>query len=193
MKNYIQKLNHSNFRTSSWSGGKTTELFIFPENSGYNARDFKFRLSSATVELEESKFTKLDGVYRFITPLNSPLKLTHNGETFINLKPFEVYEFPGDLNTTSFGKAGDFNLMLANGATGTLRNFYIEEQKEIFIQANAGLNLLYSYDGYFKVEIDKQVLMLLPNELLVLNFDTSQHIKIFSTTNSNILLSTVIV
>ena len=71
--------------TSQWSGGKTTELFIYPKDSKYKELDFKFRISSAAVELEQSEFTILEKVYRFITPLDNSLKLTHDGKDYIQL------------------------------------------------------------------------------------------------------------
>jgi environmental stress-induced protein Ves len=40
--------------TAKWSGGETTELFISPEGSSYKKRDFDFRLSTATVEVNQS-------------------------------------------------------------------------------------------------------------------------------------------
>ena len=192
MDNYIKILKEVDFKVSTWSGGKTTELFIFPEKSSYKDRDFKVRISSATVELEQSTFTKLEGVNRFITPLNNNLKLTHNEEESVDLKPFEIHEFDGSINTNSFGKARDFNLMLANGAKGELKSFLIQEAKEIILLVDFGFNILYSYDCIFKIWIDEEEFMLLPNELLVMKSNSSKHIKIQSNSGGNILLSSFI-
>lgn len=192
MKTSIKKLTEEGFKTSTWSGGKTTQLFIYPENSNYNKRNFKVRISSATVELEESNFTKLVGVHRFITPLDSNLKLTHDGETFRDLEPFEIYEFDGSLMTTSFGKVKDFNLMLANGAKGGLRSFHVSENEEIEIPTINGLNILFSYNFIFRVRFDGEEITLSPNEVLVIKSDTAKQIKIQSDQNANILLSSVV-
>ena len=193
MDNYIKILKEEDFNISTWSGGKTTELFIYPEDAEYSKRDFKVRISSATVELDTSNFTKLDGVYRFISPLDSNLKLTHNGDDFITLEPFNVYEFEGNIDTTSYGKAKDFNLMLANGARGQLKSFFIDEKKEVIILANYGLNILYSFDCLFRISIDEEEFMLNPNEILVMKSDTIKNIKIQSNNSSNILLSNIVV
>ncbi len=192
MKNYIRILKEVDFNTSTWSGGKTTQLFIYPEDSNYSDRDFKARISSATVELEESNFTKLEGVNRFITPLDSSLKLTHDGEVFTELEPFEIYEFEGSIDTISYGKVRDFNLMLANGAKGELKSFYIDEKKEIIILANYGLNILYSYDCLFRICIDDEEFMLNPNEILILKSNTVKNIKIHSNHSAHILLSNIV-
>lgn len=111
----ISHLTAADFRTSCWSGGTTTELFLYPEDSSYAARDFLFRISSATVELEESDFTVLPGVERCITPLTGSFTLTHPGLPPVTLPPLAVpYRFPGGIPTHCAGRATDFNLMLKN-------------------------------------------------------------------------------
>jgi len=193
VKSYIRKLTEVDFSTSSWSGGTTTQLFIYPEDSNYGKKDFKVRISSATVELEESNFTKLEGIYRFITPLDNSLKLSHNGETFTKLNPFEIYEFDGSLNTTSFGKARDFNLMLAHGTKGELKRFQISKDEEIEILTDIGLNILFSYNNVFKIRVDEEEIKQSPNELLVVKSDTAKQIKIYSNKSANILLSRIFI
>lgn len=192
MNNYIRKLTEEDFSTSSWSGGATTQLFIYPENSNYGKRDFKVRISSATVELEESNFTKLEGIHRFITPLDNSLRLSHNRKTFTKLNPFEIYEFEGSLDTTSFGKAKDFNLMLANGTKGELRNFHISEGEEIEILTIIGLNILFSYNSSLRIRVHEEEITLSPNELLVVKSYKANQIKIHSNKNTNILLSRIL-
>lgn len=189
MKNTLKKLTEADFRTSIWSGGKTTQLFIYPENSNYNTRDFKVRVSSATVELAESNFTKLEGVHRFIAPLDGNLSLTHDGKAFVDLKPFEIYEFEGDLETKSFGKVTDFNLMLVNGAKGELESFPIPEGKELRMLLNNGITILYSYSSTLRIWMDEEEVTLHPNELLSIKSAIANHIKVQSDKDANILVS----
>ena len=59
MKYSIIQKDKTNYSTSAWSGGATTEIRIMPEGSRYADREFLWRLSSATVEVEESTFTAL--------------------------------------------------------------------------------------------------------------------------------------
>lgn len=116
----IRHLTAADFRTSTWSGGTTTELYLYPENGSYAARDFLFRISSATVDLEESDFTALPGVERYITPLSGSFTLTHPGASPVELPPLAApYRFPGDIATHCVGKATDFNLML-KGCQGVM-------------------------------------------------------------------------
>ena len=116
----IRHLTAADFRTGSWSGGTTTELFLYPEAGSYAARDFRFRISSAAVELDESDFTVLPGVERYITPLAGGFTLTHPGVSPVELPPLAPpYRFRGDVPTHCVGKATDFNLML-KGCEGVM-------------------------------------------------------------------------
>lgn len=107
----IKLLTSKDYKVSHWSGGQTTELFIYPETADYKALDFDFRISSATVENESSTFTILNKINRFISPIDGHLSLSHDHEKPINLKPFQCHEFSGNLSTKSQGIVTDFNLM----------------------------------------------------------------------------------
>ena len=109
----ILHLTGKDYKTSAWSGGTTTELFIWPANANYGKRAFTFRVSSATVELAESDFTPLVGVERYITPLTGGFTLTHPGKAPVNMGPLDTpYRFSGEEATHCVGQATDFNLML---------------------------------------------------------------------------------
>lgn len=116
----ILHLKQEHFVTSRWSGGTTTELFIWPEGANYANREFTVRISSAAVELTESDFTPLEGVVRYITPLAGGFTLTHPGKAPIVMAPLDQpYRFSGEEATHCVGTATDFNLML-KGAEGEM-------------------------------------------------------------------------
>ncbi|QAA82138.1 HutD family protein [Aequorivita sp. H23M31] len=192
MKNSIKKLSDSDFTISLWSGGETTQLYIYPEGSSFNKRDFQARISSATVELEESNFTKLDKINRFLTPLDGNLRLSHDGKTFTDLKPFQIYEFDGSIETKSYGKVRDFNLMLANGAEGELKCLFVGKEKEIWTSLSYGINVLYSYNNTFKITFEEEAVMLESNEVLIIKTNLTAQIKIQSDKGAYILLSRII-
>ena len=109
----ILHLSEKDYKTSIWSGGTTTELFIWPQGADYAKREFTFRISSAVVELAESDFTPLPGVERWITPLQGGFTLTHPGKAPVVMGPLaEPYRFSGEEPTHCVGQATDFNLML---------------------------------------------------------------------------------
>lgn len=45
-----QIIQKRNLKSSLWEGGETFEYYIYPKNSNYAARDFLFRISSATIQ-----------------------------------------------------------------------------------------------------------------------------------------------
>ncbi len=111
----FQKLIDTSYAVSAWSGGTTTQLAIFPPEAKYADRDFLWRVSSATVDLEESDLTALPDYDRLIATLRGEIVLTHNGGAPLRLRPFEVHAFSGADATHSVGRCTDFNLMLRRG------------------------------------------------------------------------------
>ena len=117
------------YKTSAWSGGTTTELFLYPPEAEYKAGDFQVRISSATVELAKSEFTNLPGVKRYLMTLEGNLDMIHGVNTKVSLKPYEVDAFDGGIPTVSYGKVRDFNLMLKNGADGEMEGVILAEEE----------------------------------------------------------------
>lgn len=105
-------------KTSEWSGGTTTELFIHPEGSTVAGRDFEVRVSTATVELDESEFSDYSGYIRRIMPIEGEMCLAHDGSDRVSLGGFESTTFDGGRRTCSAGRCRDFNLIHRPGWTG---------------------------------------------------------------------------
>lgn len=133
----IEIIRAEQLQTTSWSGGTTTQLAIYPKDAVYSERNFKWRLSSAKVETEESVFTSLPGINRIIMIIEGTLILDHEGHHRSILKPFEQDHFSGSWSTKSFGKVVDFNLMMAEGCKGELEAIHI----------NKGQSSIISFDG----------------------------------------------
>lgn len=72
---HIRILSAGSHQTSQWSGGSTTELFIYPPTAHYADRNFDFRISSASVTDEQSVFTALPSVSRTLMLLEGQMKL----------------------------------------------------------------------------------------------------------------------
>lgn len=194
----IKKVEH---KTSQWSGGTTTQLYIYPENSQYDKRDFLFRISSAKVEIEESTFTSLPGINREIMILDGELDLYHEGHHNVKLKKYDIDSFSGDWNTKSYGKVTDFNLMMNKGCSGKLEHLKIEKDnsKKIYINkattSEKQVYILYCVSG--KISINLKVNIELNKEdVLVLIIDKNTNLQEFNIKNilqeeSNIVLSRV--
>ena len=102
-------------RKTVWSGGTVSELFIYPENAEFKDRDFIFRISTATVDVERSDFTFFDGYSRIIMTLDNEFILTHNDGEKVVLSRYQPHVFYGGDKTTSSGKVNDYNLIMKTG------------------------------------------------------------------------------
>ena len=136
----LKRIPKESYKTSKWSGGTTTEFYIYPENGSYAERRFDVRISSATVDDEESVFTRLEGVYRSLMILDGEIVLSVNGEKR-RLAPYEHTEFTGEDDTRSIGYARDFNLMTRK------KGGYTEKVSLPYkYKSNGGLMFLYCAD-----------------------------------------------
>ncbi|MGV8980321.1 HutD family protein [Clostridium sp.] len=161
----IEIFKENKHKTSKWSGGTTTQLYIYPEDSLYDERNFEWRLSSAKVEVEKSIFTSLPGISRKIMVLEGELLLEHEGHHNAALKVFEQDSFSGGWTTISFGKVTDFNLMMSTGYKGELEaiSFSSGDFKDILLHNNVNdtevfsqiTEAFYMAKGY--VEIDTEL------------------------------------
>lgn len=182
--------------TSSWSGGTTTQIAIFPKNAVYAERNFTWRISSARVETEESEFTSLPGIWRLIMVLDGEMRLEHIGHHTTHLKPFEQDSFSGAWTTKSFGKVRDFNVMLAKGSTGNLIATSLAPQASADVEIhNFGpeqfpqmTSAFYCVDGSVTVTITNDIFKLTTGDMLLITCGKpSKSLPVHITNNTNTL------
>lgn len=163
-----------------WGGGTTTELLIYPLEANYSKRDFLFRLSIATIDIEQSYFTPLPGVRRELMLLKNELTLFHQNKYNIHLTPFKSDRFLGDWETKSIGKATDFNLMLMGETEGYLEHIEAQSQTEISVVSDCDFMAIYCATG--KVELNNHICHV--SDLIWLEPETkSSTIKLHPKTN----------
>ena len=156
----VRKLTQCDYLTSVWSGGTTTQLAIFPPDAVYAHRDFLWRVSSATVDLEESDFTPLPDYDRLIATLRGEIVLTHNGGAPLTLRPFEVHAFSGGDATHSVGRCRDFNLMLRRGrAAGTMEALHLAGSAQTSPAKGRGSAVSGAEEGFRPPEADETLLL----------------------------------
>ena len=107
----VSKVNQ---KVSNWTGGTTTELLIFPENSSVSEQNFEYRISTARVLAEKSEFTCFPKFNRKLAILEGKLKIQHNQSDWYLLKSGEQTEFKGVWETRSEGQVVDFNVIYSN-------------------------------------------------------------------------------
>ncbi|MCX6062699.1 MAG: HutD family protein [Caldiserica bacterium] len=152
----VELVRQDQQRTSTWNGGTTTEIAVFPVNTDYSRRDFLWRISSARVDAEDSTFTSLPGIWRLIMVLEGDLTLQHEHHHGVRLEPFQQDAFAGDWVTRSKGRARDFNIMLARGCTGRMQAVTLEGLSTLTIsgerakddgRSRKAVLVVYSVDG----------------------------------------------
>lgn len=183
MMAYSMEIIHKDEQnTSEWAGGTTTQLAIHPKNSEYKERTFSWRLSSARVDLEESVFTSLPGIFRHIMVLEGEMKLIHEGHHTALLRPFEKDSFSGSWMTKSIGKVRDFNLMLGNGCKGELEALLADEGIDLDTQAFACDKAFANVtQGFYCVDGNADILTgsgnrtrLTPGDLLLISYPSEE-------------------
>lgn len=160
-------------KSSVWAGGSSTQLAIYPEDAEYSKVNFKWRLSSAKVEIAESTFTHLPKVDRYIMTLNGDLKLDHGEHGNVNLKPFQVHNFNGEWTTKSYGMVTDFNLMLRDGCKGNISPILMASNSNHVIEKNLSqIEAFYCVEGTVTILINNEDnISLNQNDLLLLYTD----------------------
>ena len=124
-------LTSKDYVVSNWSGGKTIQIAIAPEGAVYADRDFLWRVSSATADLDESDYTPLPDYQRWLSVFDRPIRLPHDGGAA----------------TRSWGRCVDFNLMLRKGkAEGSLQALLLSSGQPLEPQG-ADTMLLYCAEG----------------------------------------------
>lgn len=148
MEQKMMHLTRADYVVSRWSGGTTTQLAITPEEAVYADRNFLWRISSATVELDESEFTALPDYNRLISTLKGEIEIAHNGGERLRLSPCSVHAFDGGDATRSWGRCTDFNLMMRKGkCEGSMDSRRLAGGDETLISINADTVLIYCAEG----------------------------------------------
>ena len=107
----MKLIKGNGLKTEQWNSGSTTEIMIYPPGSTYSDRQFEWRLSIATIDEEQSFFTKLAGYARTTMVLKGQLTLHHVNRYTVHLKTLEQDYYRGDWETKSEGKVTNLNLI----------------------------------------------------------------------------------
>lgn len=134
----IEVTRKEQLQTNNWSGGTTTQLAIYPKDAQYKNHDFIFRISTATIDVEQSTFTSLPNVSRVIMVLSGELTIQHKNQYNKKLNKFDTDTFSGNWKTTSVGKAIDFNVMTQGNVKVVAKGFSLpgKENKEFELDNN---------------------------------------------------------
>ncbi|MGP7816955.1 HutD/Ves family protein [Niallia sp. 01092] len=180
-----------------WTGGTTTELAIFPENTDYYKQNFLWRLSVATIDEEESLFTSLPGVQRITMIINGEMHLEHAGHYRKFLKPFDQDTYKGEWTTRSKGKVKDFNIMLRNNYQAEMETINLEAgTQRVFNLKNKSsfdkvTDFVYCIQSKVRIRIsEEKPLVLQEGDLLLINRNVKEewNIDLYNQGNEKLTL-----
>lgn len=168
------------FKINKWSGGSTTELYIHPSTANYASRNFDFRISSATVEIEKSDFTILPGASRQLMVLSGSIKVSHKNHHEIQLKKREIDCFDGSWETSAVGTCVDFNLMTKGNTEGKISSVCVFADKSSNFQLDATCEFIifYAYEGNMQCHFGSEKRNLNQGELMVIHHPRNEEIKL---------------
>lgn len=135
--------------------------------------------SSATVDREESEFTRLPDYDRVLLVLEGEVILEYNGERVVRLETLEQDSFDGAWKTKSYGRLTDFNLMIRKGNEGYLDVIQPQREKQVFSAAHTSelplcTHALYCKDGYLLVSVGDETQRLQPGQLFVMECEMGE-------------------
>lgn len=185
--------------TAKWAGGTTTQLAIYPEGTEYTKFNFLFRLSTATVEVEESTFTFMPGVTRHLMILEGKLDIDHKGRYKKHLDKFGYDVFDGEWPTTAKGKVTDFNLMVRDSDSnrksgGKLQAIALRERQEetVAFRQKISFSGVYLLSGALRVISGTNAAEMKTGDFLFCDHEHAQQIMhMQAISRSEIILATV--
>lgn len=186
-------INADKFKTINWSGGTSTQLYIYPETGDYGLRRFDFRLSTAKVEVEKSDFTPLPGISRKIMILDGQIEISHQNHYKKELKAFDVDEFEGEWQTSSVGTCTDFNLMTKGKTKGELSSLTLlrKQTTDFAITDKHTKILIYLYSGKLFFTSEENEYSLNQGELLIFENPTMNSLKFTAAKDSCLIISEI--
>ena len=167
----IHQLTSTDYIDSTWSGGQTRQVYIFPPTSHYGDRNFDYRISTATVELASSVFTSLPAYERHLMTLDKEIKLIHtDSQNVVSLAPYQPYSFSGADPIESQGTCTDFNLIHSPYYEGMIEA--LPANQKVF--SRKGKNHLFYFLDNQTVEIDHELYDLHKGDSLLVTSTTQE-------------------
>ena len=189
----MMRLTSNNYIISRWAGGQSVQLAIHPAHANYSNQDFLWRISTATVEVDESFFTSLPDYDRLICPLEGEMLLCHNDDKPIVVLPFQPHGFDGKMRTHAQGRCTDFNLMLRKGKVrGSMRGLK-NLSKGSYILASTPLSemetmLVYCFKGQGVLHTSHQSLEFSYNESILIQGNTESIVRLSCLNHSSFMV-----
>jgi environmental stress-induced protein Ves len=145
---FFKKYTYQDFSRNDWSGGTSTQLVIYPSESDLLKQNFEFRISTASIDVEESQFTQFFLHKRIICSLLNPITLIHSDIQPFCLTPLVPYSFDGGMTTKCIGKTIDFNVIFNDSWDASIKVYQIDSMIDMaYIQSYSDLTYFFQVQG----------------------------------------------
>lgn len=145
---FFKKYTYQDFSRNDWSGGTSTQLVIYPSESDLSKQNFEFRISTASIDVEESQFTQFFFHKRIICSLLNPITLIHSDIQPFYLTPLVPYSFDGGMTTKCIGKTIDFNVIFNDSWDASIKVYQIDSMIDMaYIQSYSDLTYFFQVQG----------------------------------------------
>jgi environmental stress-induced protein Ves len=145
---FFKKYTYQDFSRNDWSGGTSTQLVIYPSESDLLKQNFEFRISTASIDVEESQFTQFFLHKRIICSLLNPITLIHSDIQPFCLTPLVPYSFDGGMTTKCVGKTIDFNVIFNDSWDASIKVYQIDSMIDMaYIQSYSDLTYFFQVQG----------------------------------------------
>lgn len=182
-------ISKNNLKTTTWQGGTTTELYIFPENSSYQERNFDFRISTAQVLLEESEFTSLPNIDRELMILDGSVEIFHKDHYSKRMNKFDIDSFKGDWKTSAKGTCVDFNIMSNGNYDCKIEVITSDINQKKNLNNLCAFLVLYIYKGEILIKNENDLIQLKEGDVFVLK--EKVNLEIYFSRTSEIIVSKI--
>ena len=172
MKIRIQK--EKDCKVVNWANGTSTELFVFPTDGNFQTRNFTFRISTATVEAEETTFSDFSSLTRILMILEGNINLIHEDRYSKQLAPFDQDTFDGSWSTKSQGKVRDFNVMFKETVEGKVVHFAVNAGQSESFTLSGTYDFFFVQNGTFRFND----LEILKNDFLIIEREETELIDL---------------
>lgn len=171
----IEKISLNDINESKWSGGTTSEYFIYPNGTSVQAQNFDFRISTACIDVQASTFTKFPNHDRILLILEGETEIIHRDKYSKQLKEFDLEYFSGNYDTSSSSKAKvkDFNLIYDAKYSANVEVLNGELNFSGTIQQKQWM-FIFNYSGELEVQYSNEFYTIESSEMLILSNENSQ-------------------
>lgn len=146
-------LHKTDYVTTQWTGGSTTQMLILPLKADYAKRNFEVRFSAASIEILESDFTPLPGVLRSLVLLKGALLLSSKGKGKQLLLPGDDINFKGNEAIHCKGAGSDYNVMLKGDGEISSQYLWLQKGECVEVDFEPHMQLAFLYVAQGKISI----------------------------------------